>query len=152
MNTRELIETWPLFSDDHRAALLQAISSRGKNKGYLLASAPAQQKRDKWAAWSALVSHLAPARVSLWGLIWAADKERFTELEQATDNRLFRACLNTVEPSLRWNLWAYHHDQEAARAKLPGILEELTQREALRVARAYAVEAGQQEFTLEVNA
>ena len=128
MNTRELIEQWPLFDQGTRTALLQAVSTRGKYRGYLLSSAPPQDKGEKWAAWSALVSNLAPARVSIFGAMFAPSRKRFSELERTTDSRLFRACLNATEPAGRWNLWYFHNSRETAQRNLPKVLQALRDR------------------------
>lgn len=123
MNTRELIEIWPSFTDAERAALLQAVSTRGKNKGYLLASSPAGSAGTKYVAWQVLVSNVAPARVSLWGLISGNGSALFSELDSKVSTALFRTALNAVEPACRWNLWHLNHDRDQILENLPAVIE-----------------------------
>jgi hypothetical protein len=114
-NTQQLIEQWPDLDSDVRTNLLLAVSSRGKNKGFLLANAPAQSDSDKWAAWSALAGNLAPARIGICGLLFGGPSaERYSVLDKVvTDNPGFLLALNAVEPAYRWNLWAHRYNGDA---------------------------------------
>ena len=109
-NTRELIENWPGLESDVRADLLLAVATRGKNKGYLLANAPSQYAHPrKWAAWTAFVGNLAPARLSIWGVLFGP-RDLYDRLDTAVLNSGLAAGLNAVEPAFRWNLWCHRHD------------------------------------------
>ena len=150
-NTKELIEAWPLFSEAQRADLLQAVSTRGKHKGYLLASAPAHAKPVKWAAWSALVSELAPARVSAFGIVFQPDNFRklFLDLEAAVNDVNFRSCLNCIEPPYRWNLWCSRVPESLQGREseiVTDVVAKVQKAEDIRLAKVYAVEAGQKEL------
>lgn len=110
MNTQELFERWDGLSDEVREHLLSVISTRGRNKGYILASAP---KGVRGAAWQAVVSHLAASRVSFSSVFWMADEEKqvFHDVDDAI-GPLFRHAINATEPQFRWNLWAHRYDGE----------------------------------------
>jgi len=127
LTTRELIAQWPttmqrnnapcVLSDRMREALLEATSTRGKWKGYLLASAPSEHKRPRgYLAWQALVANLAPSRVSVFAAIFRG--EAFLELDNYLVKSGLAAALRAVEPDFRWSLYAYHHDTDAERAAL----------------------------------
>ena len=101
MNTLELINRFPNIDDETRQLLISAISTRGKYKGYLLSSPPNIQKNpDGWLAWQAIISNIAPARVSLFSLM------------------MLTVCFNVTEPSMRWNLYAMRHDVETEQGAL----------------------------------
>lgn len=111
-NTRELIEAWPHLDPKVRAALLSVVSTRGKYKGYILSSAPSPSKdRDRYNAWQAVISELAPVRVSVWGLICQTDEQRefFNLVEESLQGQLGLA-LRVYEPALRWSLFAHRYD------------------------------------------
>lgn len=113
MNTRELIENWPFLQAEHRANLLLAVSTRGRWKGFMLASAPAQSTGDKWAAWQALVLEVAPVRASMWGMMTSSHRDRVQELSRVVERSGLGAALRAVEPPMRWSLWAMNHDRDA---------------------------------------
>lgn len=115
-NTRELLEAWPGLDDDVRAALLSAISTRGKNKGYLLANSPATDAGAKYVAWQALVGELAPVRASVWGLMFlrANDKALYDRLVKVLELGLGFA-VRAYEPGFRWSLFANRYNVEALR-------------------------------------
>lgn len=121
MKTRELIESYPFISDEERAGLLGAISTRGKWKGYLLARAPSASTRpNDLAAWEAMVGFLAPARISIFSMMFDPDPEAqaaHTRFDTALKGDLGK-LLNITEPPMRWNLYAYHHDVEKMNAAL----------------------------------
>jgi len=127
LTTRELIARWPttmqrdgapcVLSDKVREALLDATSTRGKWKGYLLASAPSEYKRPRgYLAWQAIVANLAPSRVSTFAVIFRGDA--FLELDSYLLKSGLAAALRAVEPDFRWSLYAYHHDTDAERTAL----------------------------------
>lgn len=118
MNTKELIETYPGLSDEARRHLLKAVSTRGKSKGYLLASQPSCYKQpDKFVAWTCLVGNLAPARISVFSVAFAPENvaNSYKALDkEVTECAGFTFALNAVEPAFRWNLWAHRYDQAKA--------------------------------------
>lgn len=117
-NTRELLEAWPDLDDDIRATLLSAISSRGKFKGYVLATAPPMNAGDKYIAWQALMGELAPVRMSIGGMMFMSKSQRevYDRLEKAMEGNLGTA-LRAQEPALRWSLFAYHYNVVDLRAQ-----------------------------------
>jgi len=127
LTTRELIARWPatmqrdgapcILSDEMRESLLDATSTRGKWKGYLLARAPSEQTRPRgYLAWQAMVANLAPSRVSMFAAIFRG--ETFLELDNYLTKSGLAAALRAVEPDFRWSLYAHHHDTGAERAAL----------------------------------
>ena len=133
LTTRELIARWPttmqrdgapcVLSDTMRATLLDAIATRGKWKGYLLASAPSEQKRSQgYIAWQAIVANLAPSRTSMFAVMFRG--ESFLELDSYLTKSGLAAAIRAVEPDFRWSLYAYHHDTDAERAALTQWLDE----------------------------
>jgi hypothetical protein len=118
MNTKELLESWPGLSDQERADLLSAISTRGKHSGFLLCSAPSSTKRPMaHAAWCALVSNLAPQRIPVFSLMLGAGED-FKRLDDALERVQLRTPLNACEPPFRWNLFAHRFDVDAMRAEI----------------------------------
>lgn len=112
-NTRELLQAWPGLDDDVRAGLLSAISSRGKWQDFVLANAPAEGKRPvAYAAWQALMSELAPVRVSVGGIMFMRERELFDRMAAALDGNL-GVCLRAQEPAFRWNLFAHTYNVDA---------------------------------------
>jgi hypothetical protein len=114
-NTQQLIEQWPDFCDSDRADFLSVICKRGKNKGFLLANAPAQSDSLRWAAWSALAGNLAPSRIGICGLLFGGGgASAYSVLDKVvTDNQGFLFALNAVEPAYRWNLWAHRYNSDS---------------------------------------
>ena len=99
-----------LITEKELDTLRGVISTRGKNKGYLLANPPKDAERK--AVWNAVVSYLAPARVQMWSLMFA--DEETNAIYSATDALLKRTgigkALNFFEPAFRWNLVAHRYD------------------------------------------
>ena len=133
LDTRALIDLWPL-SDDARVALLEAVSTRGKWAGYLLASAPSEQKRPRgYMAWQAMVSNLAPSRVSMVALIFANREGLFDTLSAELDKPhpeiglSIGEALRAVEPDFRWNMYAHRIDTERMRDMLARSLRKLAE-------------------------
>jgi hypothetical protein len=122
LTTRQLLQAWPGLTDEDRALLLSAVATRGKWKGFLLSRAPSGNT-PRSQAWNALVSNLAPARVSIANVI-LGNSETFTRLDKALTSTGLDQALRIVEPSFRWNLVAHHFlvggwvDVERARALL----------------------------------
>ncbi len=117
-NTRELIEAWPCLDDDVRAALLSAVSTRGKFKGYVLANSPAVGTGSKYISWQAIIGELAPVRTSVFGLLLApADLiALYDRLEEALSGKFgLGLALRAQEPALRWSLFAHRYELEALR-------------------------------------
>lgn len=124
MNTKQLIENWPAFDAETKAILLQAISTRGKHKGFILASAPSERKRpEAWLAWQVLISNLAPVRASVWGLMFSNKVDLFKQLDNIVGARDFVFALNAIEPAARWNLWCMNHDVDFAKTAVAKILD-----------------------------
>lgn len=70
INTAELLRLHPDIPEDVREMLLGACSTRGKNKGMLLANAPSPYDHpERWAAWQYLVP--STQRMATWSLRWA---------------------------------------------------------------------------------
>ena len=112
MNTKEFFEKLDskYIDENSRNAFLSVISSKGKNKGYILANPP--KDNDRKIAWYALIGQLAPVRLSIGFLMFASteDKEQYNKLDKVATT--LKTCLNAVEPAFRWNLWAMHHDSK----------------------------------------
>lgn len=118
MNTQELISRFPKLSQETKQLLSLAISTRGKWKGYVKASAPSVTKAPEAnLAWQCLVSNLAPSRVSI-GAVIIGDGSRFAEIDKEIVDSGFAACLRAIEPDFRWNLYAMRHDTDAERKAL----------------------------------
>lgn len=118
MNTREAIEQNPVLSDEDKKALLGAVCTRGRYKGYLLTNAPSPAKRPiDWLAWQVLVGHLAPVRISIAGLFFNRS-DAYIELDKRTEKAGLTFALNTCEPAYRWNLWANRYDRERGQVEL----------------------------------
>ena len=121
MTTKQFIEKFPNISEETRAALLSAISTRGKWKDCILENAPSATKRpDGWIAWQALISNLAPARVSMWSLMLAKDETtaRYNSIDKELTDSGLATAINALEPPYRWNLYAHHHNVETERKAL----------------------------------
>jgi hypothetical protein len=103
-----------------KASLLGALSKRGKFKGYLLGSAPSLRARpDDYLAWQALVSNLAPARVSVFGTMMVNHTRLdFAELDKAVTGSGLSLALQPIEPAFRWNLYASRHDVDRERKSI----------------------------------
>lgn len=117
-NTRELIEAWPGLDSDVRSALLSVISTRGKHKGSLLANAPGTADKSRYVAWQAIISELAPVRVSVYGLIFLSEEQNklLNRLNAALEGNLGYAIC-AYEPPLRWSLFAHRYDVEILRTR-----------------------------------
>jgi hypothetical protein len=116
-NTRELIEAWPGLDNAVRAALLSAISTRGRWKGFLLASPPSMRSNPtKALAWQAIIGQLAPVRASVWAQMMFTQEQRkeFEALELAVAGTLGLA-IRAQEPDFRWSLFAHHSDTDKLR-------------------------------------
>jgi len=114
VNTQQLIEAWPYFSAEVRDELKGAIATKGKWKGFVLASKPSLPSRA--AAWSALMANLCPGRAGVYSMMLGkSDRVRamITEIDKNHLNGLtFLQALNAVEPAFRWNMWALRNDRE----------------------------------------
>lgn len=111
-NTRELLEHWPGLREEDRAALLSVIATRGKYKGFVLSSPPSMTKDPlRYAAWQAVISELAPMRVSIGSLILNLNgvREHFDRLD-ALLRRGLGYAINVYEPPYRWNTYAHTVD------------------------------------------
>jgi hypothetical protein len=118
-NTRELLQAWPGLDDDVRAALLSAVSTRGKWQGFVLANAPASGKRPvAYAAWQALMMELAPSRVSIGGLMFLSDEQKamFDRMTFALADDHLSLALKAQEPPFRWSMFAHRYDTDKIRA------------------------------------
>ena len=131
MNTKQAIEQNPILSDAHKQFLLNAICTRGKYKGYLLANAPSARTRPEgWLAWQVLVSNLAPARVAAWSLMFSDQGDKFKGLDDAVNLAGLQFALNACEPAFRWNLWANRYNRDKAQAMVPVMYEEYRKKHA----------------------
>ena len=127
MNTKQLFETWPGLEPEDREALLSIISTRGKWKGYVLANAPSERQHPKrYYVWQAVVSYLAPVRVSISGLMFASDEHRkfHDDLDRVLRESKLYIALNPVEPPFRWNLYAHQRDIDAERRGVAKYIEQ----------------------------
>jgi len=118
-NTLELIRSWPGLEPELRDLLRSVVSTRGKWKGYILASAPPSRDAKRCAAWQAIMGELAPARVGVYTLMMMDEDARaiYNRLERVLRGDLGFA-LRVYEPPFRWSLAAMHFDTEAARASI----------------------------------
>jgi len=126
ITTAEFITRYPGFDAETKALLLAACSTRGKYKGSLRAKAPSRYDNvEGFIAWTAIAGNLAPARLSVWGLMGLSADESalYTRLDKHCT--VLCAVFNATEPPLRWNLWAYHHDTDAARARIVQTLDDM---------------------------
>jgi hypothetical protein len=118
MSTFELINIIPAeyISDADRAALLSIVSTRGKYKGYFLATEPAEPERK--IVWKAAMLQLAPTRVSIASMMMMSteDQNELNRLDKVFSQ--FKTCFNACEPPMRWNLWSYHYDREVTLASI----------------------------------
>ena len=106
LTTEELIRNCPDLTEDERELLLGAVSTRGKAKGSLLASAPSLTKHPaRWAAWQALCP--SAHRIASWSLMFEvrANSEA-GKAWKACDAAMKRVGLqrlvNATEPPYRW--------------------------------------------------
>lgn len=123
-NTRELLQAWPGLDNDVREALLGACSTRGKWAGFMLNNAPNVARRAHRAAWQAMLAEVAPARMSIWGILTMPDtmRELFDRISFALAGDLGTA-LQAQEPAFRWSLFAHHNDVDLIQAQAWGICE-----------------------------
>jgi hypothetical protein len=118
MSTFELINIIPdkYISDADREALLSVVSTRGRYKGYFLATEPAEPERK--IAWKAAMLQLAPQRVSIASMMMMSTEDQ-NELERLDKVfTQFKTCFNATEPPMRWNLWSYHYNREVTLASI----------------------------------
>lgn len=119
-NTAELIQAWPGLDDADRDALLAVVSTRGKWKGYVLANSPASTSAPKrFAAWQAVMMHLAAARVSAWSLMFLEGeaKELYDRLDKLLNDTHLGVAIAVQEPAFRWSLLAHRYDVDLLRAR-----------------------------------
>jgi hypothetical protein len=130
-NTQELIERWPYFDEETKIMLLSAISTRGRYKGFLLSNPPSEKETPmRYMAWQALISNLAPSRVSVMGLMLSEHNYWFNIFDNQFDTS-FIACINAVEPDFRWNINALNqHPKEERLAAVEKLLQ-MIKRETL---------------------
>jgi hypothetical protein len=116
-NSRYLISNWPGLDADVRAALLGAVSSRGKWQGYMLNNAPPASRSAHRAAWYAMLAEVAPARFPVGAVLLMPEQARelFDRCSWALAGSL-GTCLQAQEPAYRWSLFAHHNDCEAIQA------------------------------------
>jgi len=126
MTIAQFLDAYHGISDGACALLRGALSTRGKNKGNILASAPADARRR--GAWRACMSTVCVQRAGLIALAWASTEERdaFALADALIERVGLGVIINTLERPFRFNLWALHHDVDAARAKLAEFLADDT--------------------------
>ena len=117
INTKEfikLLEEHGKLEQDIIDSLLSVISTRGKNKGYILANCP-QNDKNRHATWQALVSYIAPVRASVWSIMFYNDeqKEHYDKIDKALQPGYGR-MIDFFEPAFRWNMTAHRYDMEKA--------------------------------------
>lgn len=117
MNTNQLIENWTGLSDEVKAQLQRAVSTRGKFKGYIKSSAPSPTKDPVgWSAWQALIGEVAPVRSNIWSQMFASGEQEASlkSLRAAVEKQGggFSFCLRAVEPPFRWSLFHNRYDLE----------------------------------------
>ncbi|MBT8449535.1 MAG: hypothetical protein KJO69_07590, partial [Gammaproteobacteria bacterium] len=137
MNTYEAIKQNPVLPSRVKNQLLGAVAKQGKNKGYLLSNAPDQRTRPgDWLAWQVLISNLAPARTSVWGLIMSNTKEKYSELDDLVQNAGLVFALNTCEPAYRWNIWAHRYDRDKGQEELQRLYRQYREKQAVKAKTA----------------
>jgi hypothetical protein len=120
MNTQQLIEQLPIDQAD-KDTLLQAIATRGKNKGYLKADAPGTN-----IGWQYLIGLIAPARLKTFSIMLNnVGPDSFDDLDEKLKpmEPVIRFFINGTEPAFRWNLAAHRYDLEAIQRAWPVWLE-----------------------------
>jgi len=118
-----------LTDEDHRV-LSSALSTRGKYRGNLRSSAPADPAGR--GAWRALMINCAPARVGVGALMMATDEERksFDHYEALLSVALFgreRIVLGVLMP-LRFNTVSYRYELKS----VSGLIDRIVQLHAER--------------------
>lgn len=101
------------------AAIHMAITTRGKRKGLILKSGPSWDKRPEARfAWEALMANIAPARASLWSLMFELPRasEEINAMHARVDKwaeGLIPLLSATLQSPMEFNLAALRQDPEA---------------------------------------
>ncbi len=122
INTAGLRRRHPDIPEDVRGWLLGACSTRGKNKGMLLANAPNRFKHpERWAAWQYLVP--STQRMSAWSLVFVICVEddtgrAYQRIQEACEGLRVDDLVLWTERPYRWNCPSSATDPDAVNASI----------------------------------
>ena len=94
------------LSDAARESIARAFVSRGKRKGLLKANRPS----DNGDAWEAIISNVAPVRMSVYFAMSMRDRSTYDEVDAWSQS--FATLIQALHP-YTFNLWAHRHDATA---------------------------------------
>lgn len=121
LTTYDFLLEYPGFTDDEARILVRATG----RDGFVVNSKPPPYKKDPkgFIAWQVLAGNLAPARLNVAALMMLDNNEK--ALYERLDKKVttVATALMALEPSMRWNMWSFHNDQDAARKKIAEYLE-----------------------------
>ena len=110
----EWIADDPRLNETERAEMLAIVPTRGKNKGRLRSSLPAQGKRGR-IAYNAAMLAICPQRAAIWSMMFEVREPAARALwDSLTDycasNELALQVLGTRP--YQFSLWAHHYDRD----------------------------------------